>query len=103
MNICEDTEVAKNIKHNYQDYHLGFPDYCMVSQSVAWIIDELQLSPKIEYVGGDRGWIGDNPFVFLDVSKALSTGWRPEHSIEASIRETARWLFENQWIFTSRV
>jgi UDP-glucose 4-epimerase len=60
------------------------------------------VSPHIQYGTGNRGWIGDSPFVFLDVHKAMSTGWSPRHSIEASLRETVRWLLDNQWIFERR-
>jgi UDP-glucose 4-epimerase len=60
------------------------------------------VSPQIQYGAGNRGWIGDSPFVFLDVRKAMSTGWSPMHSIEASVRETVRWLLDNQWIFDRR-
>jgi len=103
IKIGDDVRTAKNAKHRFQTYHLGVDDYCRVSQSADWIIDELKLSPKIEYTGGNRGWVGDNPFVFLDVKKAISTGWTPKFGIEESIRETVRWLVSNQWIFKQRV
>ncbi len=102
INIAIDMRAAENTKHHFQAYHLGVEDYCMVSQSAGWIIDELKLSPRIEYTGGSRGWVGDNPFVFLDVQKAISTGWTPKFGIEESIRETVRWLVSNQWIFDRR-
>jgi len=57
--------------------------------------EELGLNPKFEFSGGDRGWIGDNPFVFLDVGKAMASGWAPKYSIEQSIRLTAKWLTDN--------
>lgn len=102
INIGIDIRAAQNAKHHFQTYHLGVQDYCRVSQSAGWIIDELKLSPKLEYTGGNRGWVGDNPFVFLDVKKAISTGWTPRFGIEESIRETVRWLVSNQWIFDRR-
>jgi UDP-glucose 4-epimerase len=102
IKICQELRIARDSKHHFQTYHLGVEDYCRVSQSAGWIIDELKFSPQIEYTGGDRGWVGDNPFVFLDVKKALATGWHPSFGIEQSIRETARWLSSNQWIFSSR-
>ncbi|MDF9787848.1 NAD-dependent epimerase/dehydratase family protein [Polynucleobacter sphagniphilus] len=103
IKIGDDIRTAKNAKHHFQIYHLGVEDYCRVSQSAGWIIDELKLSPEIIYTGGNKGWIGDNPFVFLDVKKAIATGWNPEFGIEESIRETVRWLVSNQWIFNRRV
>jgi UDP-glucose 4-epimerase len=60
------------------------------------------LSPRLDFGTGNRGWIGDNPFVLLDVQKAMSAGWTPAHSIESSVRQTVRWLLANRWIFDRR-
>lgn len=95
MHICENIDPV----NKYEVYHLGANDFCEVKQSAGWISDELGLEPQYIFGDGDRGWIGDNPFVFLDIQKALNTGWSPKHSIESSIRETANWLKNNQWIF----
>lgn len=102
MHICETMRTARDAKHRYEVYHLGFPEYCRVEQSAGWICDQLRVEPKIEFTGGTRGWIGDNPIVFLDVRKAMATGWSPQYGIEKSIRETTRWLSDNAWIFETR-
>ena len=44
--------------------NLGVDGYCEVNDSIGWICEELGVSPKLEYSGGDRGWIGDNPLSF---------------------------------------
>jgi UDP-glucose 4-epimerase len=99
--ICGSEAPAINVGH-YEVYHLGVPAFCLVRESAQWICDEMRVTPHIQYGTGNRGWIGDNPFVFLDVNKAMSTGWSPKHSIEGSVRETVRWLLDNQWIFDRR-
>lgn len=99
IHICEIKKTALHSGNNYEVYHLGYPEFCYVKQSAEWICEEMELSPKFEYSGGDRGWVGDNPFVFLDISKANRTGWVPQINIEESIRETTRWLNNNTWIF----
>ena len=99
---AEKKRTALNSKHNYEVYHLGFPNYIMLSDSIGFICDQMKLKPELEFSGGDRGWIGDNPFVFLDVSKAQEQGWKPKYSIEYSIRETVDWLNKNDWIFNTR-
>jgi UDP-glucose 4-epimerase len=91
-----------NSHSRFNVYHLGMPEYCLVEQSANWICDELGVNPKFNFLGGERGWVGDNPFVFLDVSKAMSTGWSPKYGIEESVRATVRWLVSNQWIFSKR-
>jgi UDP-glucose 4-epimerase len=83
-------------------YNLGTDEYCEVNQSVAWICEYLGLNPILSYSGGERGWIGDNPFVFLDCSKAKALGWRAKHSIKASIISTLQFLEENKWLLERR-
>jgi UDP-glucose 4-epimerase len=43
------------------------------------------------YSGGVRGWIGDNPVVYLSVEKIKALGWTPKLSAVEAIRLTARW------------
>ena len=102
QHICETQRMALTARHRFEVYHLGYPAYCRVSDSVRWICDELGLAPRIEFGDGERGWIGDNPFVFLDVGKALATGWSPRHDIESAVRGTVRWLDANRWILAER-
>jgi len=102
IHICEEIRPANRPSKRFEVYHLGVPEACFVSDSARWICDEMGLDPKFDFGTGDRGWIGDNPVVLLDVRKALSTGWRPTYSIESSIRQTVRWLLEHRWIFETR-
>jgi UDP-glucose 4-epimerase len=94
--------TAKNAKHRTQIYNLGTPEYVEVNESIACICSSLGLSPKIEYAGGKRGWIGDNPFIFLDTRKIQATGWAPKYTIEEAVVKTLRWLQGNNWVYESR-
>jgi UDP-glucose 4-epimerase len=102
MQICEDVRPAIRGPRRFEVYHLGVPAYCVVRDSARWICEELGVSPRLEFGTGNRGWVGDNPFVFLDVQKAMTAGWAPGHTIESSVRETARWLVANRWILDRR-
>jgi UDP-glucose 4-epimerase len=82
--------------------NLGTHEYCEVNDSIAWICGHLGLSPRLEYTGGDRGWIGDNPFIFLDCSRMRALGWEPRHTIRDSVVKTVQYLVENQWLIASR-
>ena len=96
------THTARDAKHHTQIYNLGTPEYVEVNQSIAAICKALNLSPTLEYTGGDRGWIGDNPFIFLDTKKIQSTGWKPKLVIEQGIIRTLCWLEANRWVFDAR-
>ena len=79
-------------------YNLGADEYCQVTDSIGWIADELGLAPKLEFTGGDRGWVGDNPFIFLDTARIRATGWAPKLTIEQGVRATVRFLRDNPWV-----
>jgi len=80
-------------------FNLGVDSYCEVNDSIAWITAALHLSPQITYTGGDRGWVGDNPFIYPDTTRIRALGWRPKLDIDASIRKTVAFLRDNPWIF----
>jgi UDP-glucose 4-epimerase len=59
-------------------------------------------NPKLEYSGGDIGWAGDNPFIFLDTKKIQSLGWKPKVDIEEGVVRTVRWLQKNEWVLEAK-
>jgi UDP-glucose 4-epimerase len=83
-------------------YNLGTSEYCEVNDSIAWISERLGVSPRLEYTGGDRGWIGDNPFIFLDTAKITSLGWQPKLTIREGILRTLEYLKANSALLEAR-
>ena len=83
-------------------FNLGVDGYCEVNDSIGWICKALGVHPRLEYSGGDRGWIGDNPFVFLDTKKIRSLGWAPKYSISRGVVETVEFLKVNEWVMEAR-
>jgi UDP-glucose 4-epimerase len=83
-------------------YNLGVDEYCEVNDSIGWITKHLGLSPKLSYTGGDRGWVGDNPFIFLDCSRIRALGWKPKYSIAQGIIRTLEYLQSNAWLLEAR-
>lgn len=94
--------TARNAPHRTQVYNLGTPEFVRVNDSIGFICATLGLKPKLEYTGGDRGWIGDNPFIFLDTKKISAAGWKPRLTIEQGIMRTLRWLEANRWVYAAR-
>jgi UDP-glucose 4-epimerase len=82
--------------------NLGTDEYCRVNDSIGWICERLGLRPKLEYTGGDRGWVGDNPFIFLDCSKMRALGWSPRHGIRESVVKTVEYLMDHRWLLAGR-
>ncbi len=83
-------------------FNLGRDEYCEVNDSIGWISEHLGLSPEIRYAGGERGWIGDSPFIFLDCSRIRRLGWTPQLNIRQGIVRTVEFLQHNEWVFHRR-
>jgi UDP-glucose 4-epimerase len=73
-------------------FNLGTDEYCAVDDSIGWISEILDVQPKLVYSGGERGWIGDNPFILLDCARIRALGWKPRLSIRDGIEQTVRYL-----------
>jgi len=82
--------------------NLGTDEYVEVNDSVDLITDHLGLTPERSYAGGERGWIGDSPFIFLKCDRMRSLGWQPEYSIHDGILKTLKWLEQNHWVLEAR-
>jgi UDP-glucose 4-epimerase len=95
-------QMAQQMKHRVAVYNLGAHDYCKVTDSIGWICEHLKLQPKFEFTGGERGWVGDNPFIFLATERIRETGWKAKLTIREGICRTLDWLKDNQWVLTKR-
>ena len=82
----------KKSKEKLNIFNLGVDDYCEVNESIQWICDELELKPQLKYTGGEKGWVGDNPFIFLETKKISKLGWRPKNNIKEGIIKTLKYL-----------
>ncbi len=94
--------TARGAPHRTQVYNLGTPGFVEVNQSIGYLCAALGLQPRLEYTGGTKGWIGDNPFIFLDTKKITATGWKPKLTIEQGIGRTLSWLQANRWVYEAR-
>ena len=94
--------VVRNAKEKVNIYNLGTDEYVEVNDSVRFICGKLGVKPEFTYAGGERGWIGDNPFIYLDTAKVRSLGWAPGATIEEGVVKTVEYLMANPWVFEAR-
>jgi UDP-glucose 4-epimerase len=73
-------------------FNLGTDEYCEVNDSIGWICQHLGLHPRLSYSGGERGWIGDSPFILLDCSRIRALGWRPRLTIQQAVLATIKFV-----------
>jgi UDP-glucose 4-epimerase len=83
-------------------FNLGTDEYCEVNESICWISEHLNVSPRLSYSGGERGWVGDSPFIFLDCSRIRQLGWMPKLSIREAVIRTLRFLDRNRRVLERR-
>lgn len=94
--------AIEKAKEKVNVFNLGTDEYCKVDDSIDWICEHLGVSPQRIYSGGDRGWIGDSPFIFLDCSRIRELGWRPKLSIREGVLRTLQYLEQNPWLLERR-
>lgn len=75
-------------------YNLGDESSTTVSEIAAMVIEELGLSAKIRYTGGDRGWVGDVPSFDYDLDKIHSLGWKAKLSSNEAVRLAIRGIIQ---------
>jgi UDP-glucose 4-epimerase len=83
-------------------FNLGHEDTCTVDESLNLICEHLGIAPQRHYTGGDRGWVGDSPFILLDASKIRALGWRPKLTIRQGILRTLQFLVDSPWLLEQR-
>jgi UDP-glucose 4-epimerase len=82
--------------------NLGTNEYCQIDDSISWITGYLGLNPVRTYAGGERGWVGDSPFIFLDTTKMRNLGWTPRLTIRQGVVKTIEYLTSHHQLFEAR-
>jgi UDP-glucose 4-epimerase len=80
-------------------YNLGAGETLRVEDSVGIVARHLSLSPRIDYAGGRRGWVGDSPLIHLDTTCIRALGWRPRLTIEQAALRTLEWFDANEYVW----
>lgn len=101
---CLDAIVLamEKTRGHVQVFNLGTDEYCQVTDSIGWITERLGVAPTLEFAGGERGWIGDSPFIFLDCSRIRALGWAPRLTIRQGILRTLEYLQEHPELVEAR-
>lgn len=84
-------------KGKVQTYNLGNREWIKVTDLADIVCSAAGFnSVRYSFEGGIRGWKGDTPFVFLDISAISSLGWNPRYSVKDTITETVSYLMEHE-------
>ncbi|MFA4870878.1 MAG: NAD-dependent epimerase/dehydratase family protein [Pedobacter sp.] len=101
---CIDAMIftTENSHDKINIFNLGSKGFCTVNESIDAICKTLNASPELNYSGGKHGWVGDNPYIYLDTNKIRKLGWKPKYTIRESIIQTTEYLKNNKWLFDIR-
>lgn len=100
LHVDDCVSAMIEIKHDssYEAFNLGNSDFISVLDSAQIISKKMNLNPELIVGNSPRGWVGDNPFTFLDISKARRFNWTPTIGIRESLEDTVEFLLGNQWL-----
>ena len=89
--------LSKLNNEKTKTFNLGHHETMNVIELAKIIIKEMGLkNVELVFTGGNRGWIGDAPFVHLDTKFANDSGWFPSLSIKESVLRTVRYLLNDK-------
>jgi len=75
-------------------FNIGSEDQIKVRRIAEIVCEELGVSPKFRFTGGERGWKGDVPVMLLSIDRLKKLGWKPRYSSEEAVRMAVRDLIE---------
>ena len=88
--------ALERVKGKLNIFNLGTDEYCEVNDSIGWICEYLGVRPTLTYSGGERGWVGDSPFILLDCMRIRALGWRPKMTIRQAVLATIKYVSANK-------
>jgi UDP-glucose 4-epimerase len=78
-----------------QSFNLGSVDTITVHRIAEITLREMGLAgTKFTYTGGQRGWVGDVPYVYLDTNKMRKLGFVPKHDSEQAVSLAIRHMLD---------
>jgi UDP-glucose 4-epimerase len=86
--------VWKNTDDKINFYNLGVDSRTKVKEIAQMVINEMKLDAKINYTGGDRGWVGDVPEFDYNLDKIHALGWSAKNSSNEAVRKAIQYILE---------
>jgi UDP-glucose 4-epimerase len=91
--------AIKKAKGRVNIFNIGHDEIMTVDEIVDTVLKAADISIKKKYLGGKRGWKGDNNFVHLDNAKLKALGWKPTKTLREGIEKTVDYLLSNPKFF----
>jgi UDP-glucose 4-epimerase len=83
--------VCEKANERFNVYNLGSDTRTRVKEIAQMVVEEMGLpDARIEYTGGDRGWVGDVPEFKYDLTKIHQLGWYAAYTSNEAVRLAIR-------------
>ncbi len=86
--------VWKNTDDKINYFNIGVETRTRVKEIAQMVIEEMGLNAKIEYTGGDRGWVGDVPEFNYNLDKIHKLGWKASYTSNEAVRKAIQYILE---------
>ena len=86
--------VWKNTNEKINYFNIGVETRTRVKEIAQMVIEEMGLNAKIEYTGGDRGWVGDVPEFSYNLDKIHKLGWKASYTSNEAVRKAIQYILE---------
>ena len=86
--------VWKNTDDKINYFNIGVETRTRVKEIAQMVIEEMGLNAKIEYTGGDRGWVGDVPEFSYNLDKIHKLGWKASYTSNEAVRKAIQYILE---------
>jgi UDP-glucose 4-epimerase len=80
--------AAERARETVGVYNLGTRDRISVREIAEKVVAATGGRARIEYTGGERGWVGDIPQQLLAVDKIAKLGWKAQRSSGEAVDRT---------------
>lgn len=87
--------TIKKSKKGFNVCNIGHDDVLTVNEIVDTILSAADIKIKKKYLGGNKGWKGDNNFVYLDNKKLKAYGWKPKLTFKEGLVKTINYIQAN--------
>ncbi len=86
--------VADRAEGRVEVFNLGTTDRITAREIGEKVVAAHGGRARIEFTGGERGWVGDVPQTFLAIDKVLALGWKPQYSSAGAVDRTIEEMVE---------
>lgn len=87
--------IFKNSNEKINYFNIGTSSRTKVKDIAKTVINAMNLSAKINYTGGETGWIGDVKEFSYDLSKINNLGWKSKMTSDEAIQKSIQYILEN--------